>query len=104
MIEVINGYRDRRKNEFGRSVIRIMRGTPLGNPFKMGGESERGYRIEQYRQWLWKQMQSDTPQLRELKRLAVLHKQNEEVLLSCCCKPKPCHGDIVKRAIEWLCK
>lgn len=96
MIEVVNKYRWKGDGEV------IMRGTPLGNPFKFGNEQEREMRIEQYRQWLWRQMQSDTPARRELQRLYNLWLKNGRLVLICCCAPKPCHGDIIKRALIWM--
>lgn len=74
-------------------------GSPLGNPFKIGAVADP---IDQYRRWLWNQMQSDTSAMREVDRLARLHRSSVDIKLGCWCAPQPCHGDVVKRAIEWL--
>ena len=37
----------------------------------------------------------------ELKRLAEMAKQAELTLI-CWCAPEPCHGDMVRRSVEWL--
>lgn len=82
-------------------AIYIGRPSILGNPFTVM-DYGHGNAITVFRKWLWKQMQSDTEQLRELKRLAELHKNGHDLTLVCWCKPKPCHGDVVKSAIEYL--
>lgn len=71
--------------------------SPLGNPYKS---------IAPYKAWLWQQMKSDTEAHAELHRLANLVRNGESVRLGCWCKSKgpdtPCHGDVVKSAIEWI--
>ena len=39
-----------------------------------------------------------------VKELAEKHNRGEDIVLICWCKPKPCHGDILAKAIEWLAK
>ena len=70
--------------------VYIGRGTPWGNPFKVGS---RETVIEKYRQWLWIQMKSR--KFRE----AMLDKLDGKVL-GCSCKPLPCHGDVLVRLLE----
>ncbi len=74
----------------------------LGNPHYMANEGQRAAVVEAFRQELWKQLQRDTPQRREIERLARLHMAGEDINLICCCAPKSCHGDVVKRAILWM--
>jgi hypothetical protein len=84
-------------------AIYIGRPSILGNPFAVSVHGH-GVCIAMFRKWLWKQMQSDTEQHKEVLRLAELHKNGTDLTLVCWCKPKPCHGDVIKRAIEYLAK
>ena len=79
----------------------IGRPSPLGNPFRIGEDGTREETIQKYRTWLWEQMQQQTPAYIELLQLA---KKAERVPLNlvCSCAPEPCHGDIIKKAIDWI--
>ena len=78
-------------------------GSPLGNPYRLGPNEPRGIVIERYRQWLERQMASDTPARRELHRLARLA-QDGELTLLCWCAPLACHGDVVRDTILATCQ
>jgi hypothetical protein len=80
-------------------VVKCMRPNVLGNPNVLKSEDARDENIAQFKQYLWKKMQSDNPVSRELTRLATCEKV---VVLVCCCKPKACHTDVIKAAIEWM--
>lgn len=62
--------------------------------------------IEPYRRWLWTEMQHDTAANRQITSIAYRYAQGEHIRLGCWCKSKgadtPCHGDVVKSAIEWI--
>lgn len=98
MITVVNVKHDKRPE-----VVYIGRwmpgrkGSPLGNPFKA---DEHNDPIGLFQVWLAEKLQSDTPQRREIERLAALHRQGKNLLLGCWCKPGVCHGDVVKAVIE----
>lgn len=36
----------------------------------------------------------------EIFRLAEIHKKYGKLVLECWCKPKPCHGDVIKQYLE----
>jgi hypothetical protein len=88
--------------------------TALGNPFKMRDESERAAVIEKYHHYLVEVVkrglanQLTDPKEREmwddLMRMVILHRANVEITLACFCAPKPCHCDVIKRAVEYLAK
>ena len=79
------------------------RGSPLGNPFKIGTDGSRDEVIEKYRVWLWKMIKSkDVRVCNELRLLVEKIRNGEKVLLGCWCKPSACHGDIVVRAVRWI--
>jgi hypothetical protein len=78
--------------------------SPLGNPYKVTTGQEPEQAVALYRIWLWQRIQEQGKVYRELERIAQLAKQGEEVLLMCYCAPRICHGDVVKKAIEWMLK
>jgi hypothetical protein len=83
--------------------VRVDRGTPLGNPFHMKDESQRASVIEKYRVWLWDQIKAGHPMVvRELKRLCALERDRGSVTLLCHCAPRPCHADVIIRALNWM--
>ena len=98
MITVVN---KRLAYEIKGEAIYVGRPSILGNPFTVQ-DYGHGHAIAVFRKWLWKQMQSNTEQRRELVRLAEKHKAGHDLTLVCWCKPKPCHADVIKKAIEYL--
>ena len=82
-------------------------GSILGNPHKVGWcpvcktRHERGSTIELYREWLRAEYRKNGEVRRELERLADLAEQGS-LVLGCWCKPAPCHGDVVKEAVEGI--
>lgn len=76
-------------------AINIMRGTPYGNPFVLGKDGTRDEVLRKFKIYLWKRLKEDTA---FRKKVAALHGQT----LCCCCKPKPCHGDVLLAASAWL--
>lgn len=98
MVQVVS----RRVGFQGGVQVYIGRPGVLGNPFRVGRDGNREQVIEKYRAWLWEAIGRKGSVYRELVRLAGLHKAGEQVVLVCWCSPLPCHGDVVKRALEWL--
>jgi uncharacterized protein DUF4326 len=100
MITVVNVKHDKRPE-----IIYIGHQTAeraasrLGNPYTIKEYTDT---IGLYRRWLWRRLQSDTPQRREIERLAQMHRSRQDFLLGCWCAPVPCHGEVVKAAIEWI--
>jgi len=97
MIQVLNKY-TAKPLELAFSIS-VMRPSLLGNPFDKGTREEN---VENHRQWLWAQIQANTAVAQELRRLAIKHLRGDTIYLCCCCVPKPCHGNTLKRAIEYL--
>ena len=62
--------------------------APLGNPFIVGKDGERGECIELFRNWF------PTKDAIEYRRNCIRYIEIDSVL-GCFCKPKPCHLDIV---------
>jgi len=82
----------------------VGRGSVLGNQFKMKNKSheERMRVIQEFRVWLWKQMQANNKEvMKELYRLLGLA-MDGELNLICWCAPEECHADVIKSAIEYI--
>lgn len=74
--------------------VYIGRGSKWGNPFKIGEHGDREEVISKYEAYIM-----SNPEL-----ISQLHELNGKVL-GCWCKPKTCHGDILKWMVEneiWL--
>ena len=71
--------------------VRIDRASKWGNPFPITDIDSRSDVLFRYAFYLRSQVESGGLDLQELK---------DAKRLGCWCKPKPCHGDIIKRALE----
>ena len=87
-----------RKNDFYG-----FEGSVLANRKRDNGMS-RDESIERYRVWLWEEVKKKGEVWNELVRLVEKLKKGEDVVLGCWCKPKRCHGDVVKSCLEWMLK
>jgi len=73
----------------------IDRRSDFGNPFKLeedGGEYTRKESVEAYREYFHAESNAD---LRERAREELAGKT-----LGCWCKPKACHGDVIKAFLD----
>lgn len=66
-------------------AVPIERGTDWGNPFRTGRDGTRAQVIAKFRQ----RVEQD-PEF-----LAAVRRELRGRDLVCCCKPKPCHGDVL---------
>ena len=91
------------KRDFKGDGIYVGRGkgSVLGNPFEMKSEADRERVIGEYRVWLWEKVKEKGKVFDELVRIKRLAQQ-EDVYLVCWCKPKACHGDVIKSCVEWM--
>lgn len=75
--------------------VYIGRGSTLGNPYVMDdAENTRDTVIRKYRLHLWREIKAGritTDYLRSL----------QGKRLGCYCAPKPCHGDVIVKAVAW---
>lgn len=86
----------------GGAKIYIGRPSPLGNPFQIGRDGNREEVVQKYRRYLWgKILEKDTE---IIKALISIRKAADsgDVALECFCAPLPCHGDVIKSAVEWM--
>jgi len=82
---VVNRYR----GPVPQDAINIMRGTPFGNPFKMGRDGTRDEVCDKYEAWIMADEQADL--------LAYARRKLKGRVLMCCCAPARCHGDTLLR-------
>lgn len=75
----------------------------LCNPFKLEVDNivNRKMVIDQFRQYAYKQMKFKTGFYQKIQELVKLLKeeQYDVIYLVCFCKPKDCHGDVVKELV-----
>jgi hypothetical protein len=95
VFKVINHHHGPAASRPGAYQLNIMRPGLLGNPYSIGHDGSREEVIEKYRAFLATAYDFD-PKIR-----TIIHSLQEcfetgvEVDLICCCKPKPCHGDVI---------
>ncbi len=95
-----------KKNQTGGEYIG--RPSPLGNPFSTKKDSIADFIvkthdecIDLYEQWLNIQIDEFNFKVyEELNRLIDIHESTGELYLSCWCKPKRCHGDIIRKVLN----
>lgn len=99
MIKILNYKTDTPETN---DAINIMRPNPLGNPYKTTMYT-RKKAIDLFRQHIELEFKKGYgeayEQLVEIKRRV---SEGKDVELICCCKPSPCHGDIIAQFIENL--
>lgn len=95
MCKVVNKYKE-------PYDIYIGRGSIWGNPYSHIPSGTKAQfvvetveqAIENYKKYLWQQIKSGTITRDQLLEL-------DGKVLGCFCKPKPCHGDVIVKAVEW---
>ena len=93
-------------NTLQGEVVDIMHShrAPLGNPFYNDYTLTHEGKVAAFEGWLWGEFHKNGPASKELDRLCALLLQDITVNLVCVCTPKPCHGDVIKRCLEWMLK
>lgn len=98
MCQVVN-IRNIDKND--PDVVYIGRGSIWGNPFSHKSGTKALYKVEsvavaiqRYREYLWTAIKEGRITKEMLKAL-------DGKRLACYCAPNPCHGNIIKRAVQW---
>lgn len=100
-ITVVNKYHKETGEYIGR-------GSPLGNKWTHLDSTYPGVikvatreeAIAEYRKWLEGEITACSPAVcDELNRLVDIAHKNGELKLMCTCKPKACHGDVIREVI-----
>jgi len=95
-IEVVNKYHLTCDDP---SHVYIGRGSPLGNPFRIEAGRTREQAVAAYIPYLVEASHSSGPIVEALHDIAARVQKGEHVKLVCYCKPKACHGDVVKSLV-----
>lgn len=107
MITVVNKHHGHHAD--WKTSFFIGRGSALGNPYThLRGNtsadflvSTREEAIAGYKDWLIEKIANRDPDVcNALNRILLAAKQEKDVELICFCKPKACHGDVIKAVIE----
>lgn len=77
-------------------AVRIGRGTPFGNPFRVADHG-RQQAIALFRLWLWRKRLDEGRDPEAVAEIAALHGRD----LACFCAPRPCHGEVLIKAAAW---
>jgi len=94
-IEIINMYNKRIILPWD---VRIDRRSCLGNPFRLGDESQRDYVCDKYTSYFYYQIELGNQKIiTKLKELQRLYKKYGKLSLFCWCAPKRCHGETIKK-------
>lgn len=86
--------------------VDVSRRNPiLGNPYPMmdSSEGERLRVIEAFRKTLWEDFKRRGPMFHACVDLAKRVQSGESIALHCWCAPLPCHADVIRSAVLWLC-
>ncbi len=107
MLKVVNGkkvgFLGINKIYIGRNSY-VSKGSILNNKFKIGQDGNREGVVEKYRIWLWQEYKKKSGVYQELVRIKDKVIKGEEVELVCWCSPQKCHGDVIKKCVEWMIK
>lgn len=107
-MKVINGKKD---GFIGKDIIYIGRynhyyslsASPLANKYKVKEYGSLEIVLKKYKEWLYiMYISKQGPAYEELIKLVKLHEEGKEIKLACWCKPKRCHGDIIKQVVEFI--
>ena len=111
MLRVVNIYT---MPKDGSPAARVYIGRPgkgqpgsiLANPFRLklkagqpGAEEEREKCLRDYMVWLRREWGGNKKVRAEIERIADLSEAGD-VELVCFCHPRPCHGDVILKAVE----
>lgn len=98
MCQVVNKYLVNMKDP---DIVYIGRGSIWGNPISHKPDTKAylivgtvAEAIQEYRKWLWFQIKTGEVTIEMLKAL-------DGKRLACYCAPNPCHGNVIKRAVQW---
>jgi len=93
MTRIVNIY----KEPYDQYIGRAGKGKDgyYGNPFPLLPNEERGTTLERYKKYFYNRLETDIEFKTKILALKGL-------TLGCFCKPKACHGDIIKEYLDNL--
>lgn len=105
MIKVIH----KKNSDKHKNVIYVGRGSILGNPYTSIQHKKtlanfvvnsREESISMFRNYLLEQINNKNQEICQILNHIYILAKNEDVFLSCYCKPKSCHADIIKEIVD----
>lgn len=101
-IQVVNKY----KHVPSNADIYIGRGSVFGNPFPIKDNDTRDVVCDKYESLIRKEWKDAlkgnvSPRIQAINELSYRVRNGERITLVCFCSPKRCHGDFIKRVVEW---
>ena len=108
MLNVINGNKE---GFFDTNTIYIgrankyygLRESPLSNKFRTNLSYNLTDVLQLYKSWLYTNfIKGEGEVYEEIMRLITLVKEGKEINIACWCKPKQCHGDIIKEFVDYI--
>lgn len=92
---------DARPASYVGRATRGRKGSPLGNPFKIGKDGTREEVIAKYGIWLDEQLaEAGSAASLDLARLRAIWLEAGALVLTCWCHPLDCHARIIKERME----
>ena len=98
MCQVVNKHK---VNMDDPDIVYIGRGSEWGNPYSHKDGTKAIVQVDSvaeaiqlYRKWLWFLIKTGVVTIEMLKDL-------DGKRLACYCSPNPCHGNVIKRAVQW---
>ncbi len=79
-----------KQGQWPAGAVYVGRGHPLGNPYRIGPDGDRGAVIAQYRARLVAKLDAGDRAI-----FAALRAMAEGTDLVCSCAPKPCHAEVI---------
>ena len=103
VIRVINQHRINMMGCYNNPDVKLIdiqftHGSVVGNPWYK--EGTRG--LSKYRNWLWERYNAKGRVYLLINTIVYWLNHGKDVYLICVCKPKPCHGDIIIKAVNWV--
>lgn len=77
----------------------------LHNPFVIGKDGNREECLVKFRKYLWEKYKEKGDVYKELIRIVnILVLEKKDIDLVCWCFPEECHGNVIKKCLEWIIK
>lgn len=101
MIKVVNVDKTRQDYVYvgGAYPEKKLPASMLANPFPVYEEGDREKAMQEYHTYLSKEIKAKGPIYRYMLSLQLRAIQGD-LVLGCRCKPKKCHGDVIKHILE----
>lgn len=83
--------RHRLGDRWPNGAVYVGRGTPLGNPYRIGSDGDRDAVVDRYADWLKARIEEGDPVV-----LTALRGLSEDSTLVCSCAPARCHAEVIR--------